>query len=475
MTEAAELIIDSLVQAARSDQLLVIIGSGLSASCGLPTLRELAISLQNPDPDLTDIPGEFSRFAARHGIPELNSFLEGQLGKTSPTLDAITGLLLEIRCAAFVSTNCDHIIEAAASQLGLPLRVFVDDSDLTDFHSTPAVKLIKLHGTLDRKETLTYTREQYKARRSSASALYTTVAGLMAYCRTLLLGYSVSDPDLLEIELLAGGGQPDRMSQMVGIFSKVELANTQRSLTHNQSLRSSVPLLEFAYEDFEDSPSADLKGFLTQFREHISPASSPRLSKQCIILTNGYTATLKTELTSYIANCLSVPLLATHRYGPCTAHGLLQDDLRNQRYEELLLDAGSFVARNYSVVLDGTFTNPEWRERVYSLAITHGVTPIIIKTVCDDEFYILARLWRRKLDHSRSEHEVTEFENFIMTRNDMTANPCEEDAGFGASGAEVVIFRNDSHRSVTIGDSASIDARLIVELIKVSPLMSIAI
>ncbi len=475
MTEAAKRIIDSLVQAARSDRLLVIIGSGFSASCGLPTWRELAISLHNPDPDFTDIPGEFSRFTERRGAPELDSLLERQLGKTLPAPDAIAALLLEIRCAAFVSTNCDHIIEAAASQLGLPLRVFVDDSDLIDFHSTPAVKLIKLHGTVDRKETLTFTREQHKARRASASALYTAVAGLMAYCRTLVLGYSVSDPDLFEIIRLAGGGRPDRTSQIVGIFPKVELADTQRGLTLNQNLRSSVPFLKFAYEDFEDSPSADLKGFLTQLREHISPSSSPRLSKQCIILTNGHTATLKTELTAYIANCLSIPLLATHRYGPCTANGLLQDDLRNQRYEELLLDAGSLAARNYSVVLDGTFTNPEWRQRVYSLAIMHRATPIIIKTVCDEEPYILARLWRRKLDHSRSEHEVTEFANFIMTRNDMIVNPCEEDAGFGASGAEVVTFRNDSHRSVTIGESASVDARLIVDLIKVSPLMSIAI
>lgn len=475
MTEAAKLIIDSLVQAARSDQLLVIIGSGFSASSGLPTRRELAISLQNPDPDLTDIPGEFSRFAARRGAAELDSFLERQLGKKLPAPDAIAALLLEIRCAAFVSTNCDHTIEAAAAQLGLPLRVFVDDSDLIDFHSTPAIKLIKLHGTVDRKETLTFTREQYKARRASASALYSAVAGLMARCRTLLLGYSVSDPDLLEIIRLAGSSRPDRMSQTVGIFSRVELGDRRRGLTVDQKLRSSVPLLECAYEDFEDSPSTDLKGFLAQLREHISPARSPRLSKQCIIFTNGHTATLKTELTTYIANCLSIPLLATHRYGPCTANGLLQDALRNQRYEELLLDAGSFVARHYSVVLDGTFTNPEWRERVYSLALMHGVTPIVIRTVCDNELYILARLWRRKLDHSRSEHEVTEFANFIMTRNDMMANPCEEDAGFGESGAEVVTFRNDSHRSVTIGESASVDARLIKNLVKVSPLMSIAI
>lgn len=473
--ESFEQVFESLAQAARSDQLLIFIGSGFSASQGLPTWRELAESLRNSSPDFTDLPGEFSKFVAKSGPLELSFFLERKLGQRPPGPHLITSLLLETRCAALVSTNCDRILETAAAQLGVPLRVFAEDSDLIDFHSTPAAKLIKLHGTLDRKDTLTFTREQYEVRPKNAPALFRTVAELMAYCRVLFLGYSISDPDLFEIIRLAGVGRPDRMSQMIGLFSRAELVDTWRRLVLDNRVRLNAPLLELAYEDFDDDPTIALAEFLRNLRERISPTDVPRLSKKCLIMTNGYTATLKTEVTAYLANCLGIPILATHRYGECTVDGLLQDSLRRKRYEEMLLDADSTLSRGYSVVLDGTFASREWRERAYELAMTYGAAPIIIKTICDDEVYIRSRLWRRKLDHSRSEHEVTRFENFVMTRQDVMAHPCEEDPNFKRSGTEVITFRNNGDRVVTVNEHASGDTKLIAELIKLSPLMSIAI
>lgn len=474
-TESFDSTFESLAQAARSDQLLIFIGSGFSASYGLPTWRELVESLHNPDPDLMDLPGEFSKFVTRNGSLELSQFLERKLGKRPPNPNAATSLLLETRCAALVSTNCDRILETAAAQLGVPLRVFAEDSDLIDFHSTPAVKLIKLHGTLDRKETLTFTREQYEVRPTNAPALYRTVAEMMAYCRVIFLGYSISDPDLFEIIRLASNGRPDRMSQMIGLFARNELMDTWRRLFLDNRVRLNAPLLEIAFEDFGKDPSTGLTEFLRTLRERISPTALPRLSRQCLIFTNGYTATLKTEVTAYLANCLGVPILATHRYGECTSNGLLEDSLRNRRYEEMFIDAESLVSRGYSVVLDGTFASPGWRERAYRLALDCGAAPIIVKTICDDEVYIRARLWRRKLDHSRSEHEVTRFENFVITNHDVMAHPCEQDPNFTVARTEIITFRNDGDRSVSVNRPTSKDAELIAELIRVSPLMSISI
>ncbi len=464
-----------LAQAARSDRLLLFVGSGVAAEYGLPTWRELAEALGNEEPNYTDLPAEFSKFARQHGGLALTELLERKLGKRPTEIKASTKLLLELRTAATVSTNCDRIIETAAQRLGCPLRVFVDDGDLIDFHSTPAFRLVCLHGSLDRKDSLTFTREQYDDLPRRTPALHRTVAELINSCRVLFLGFSMADPDFHRLMALTSEGQPDRVSQMVGLFPRSELNGSWRKLVIDEKVRLNAPLLELATEDFGDTPTAGLTAFLGELRALISPTDLPRLSQQCIIFTNGYTATLKTETTSYLANCLGIPLLATHRYGRCTSSGLLDLDLRGQRYEEMLKDTESVVGRGHSVILDGTFADPEWRGRLYALAAEHGARVIALKTCCEDESYIRARLWRRRLDHSRSEHEVTRFENFVMTYREVTENPIEQDSGLAAIDGEVITFDNHGDREVRMSPSSSVDARMIGELVKTSPLMSIEI
>src|ERR1700687_5615030 len=110
-----------LAQAARSDRLLLFVGSGVAAEYGLPTWRELAEALGNEEPNYTDLPAEFSKFARQHGGLALTELLERKLGKRPTEIKASTKLLLELRTAATVSTNCDRIIETAAQRLGCPL------------------------------------------------------------------------------------------------------------------------------------------------------------------------------------------------------------------------------------------------------------------------------------------------------------------------------------------------------------------
>jgi predicted kinase len=291
----------------------------------------------------------------------------------------------------------------------------------------------------------------------------------------LFLGYGLSDPDLRHLLTIASNGRPDRMSQMVGVFTAGEIKQPWRRMVLDDRVRENAPLVELSYEQFGDSPSAGLTNLLRDLRQLVSPESLPRLSKQTIVFTNGYTATLKTELCEYLANCLGVPLLATHRYGGCTTAGLLDPSLRQGRYAELLLDAESILSRGHSVILDGTFADPNWREKAYDLARRIGASVVVIKTRCEDENYIKARLWRRRLDHSRSEHEVVDFRNYRITYADVMKHPVEEDPGFDSEAYAVVNFNNEGDRTVEIPNDAATDAKMIADLIRISPLMSIGI
>lgn len=470
--DQSDQVLELLAQAARSDRLLLFVGSGVSS---LPSWLELVGALNGGKPHSSDYPAEFSRYVERNGMRALHDFLERKLGKRPADVEEQIRLLLETRSTAIVSTNCDHIIETAADHLGVPLKIFAEDSDLADFHSTPCLRLVKLHGDLDRKESLVFTEEQYKDLPRTKPALIRTVVELFNSSRVLFLGFSMADPDFRQLMELTGNGKPDRVSQMIGLFRRAELGGQWRQIALDTAVRNNVPLRELSYEEFGESPTAGLQSFLSQLKTLVSPASLPRLQKQCIIFTNGCTATLKTETTAYLANCLGIPVLATHRYGRCTENGLLDSELRASRYVELQVEAENLLSRGFSVVLDGTFADRSWREDIYRLARQHGAHPIVIRTVCDDTAYIRSRLWRRRLDHSRSEHEVTKFENYEMTYSAVKAQPVMDDRVFQRLGGEIVTFENHADRAVSVPSDASEEAKVIAELIRISPLMSIEI
>jgi predicted kinase len=146
--------------------------------------------------------------------------------------------------------------------------------------------------------------------------------------------------------------------------------------------------------------------------------------------------------------------------------------MRNQRYARLFEDTAAHLERGSSVILDGTFSEGHWREAIYKCATEHKAHVIIIKTRCEDQDYIRARLWRRRLDHSRSEHEVTNFKNFQITHAAIEKEPVEDDPHFRSLGVEVITFENHGHRTVSCAETASPDAKLIAELLRISPLMS---
>lgn len=465
--------LESLAQAARSDRLVLFLGSGVSKPYQLPGWVELAKELGNQNPDLRDLPAEFSKFAASQGMLALNNVLERRLGLQPAKIHYVTELLLETRAAALVTTNCDRILETASKQLGAPIRVFIDDADLPEFHTTPWLRLIKLAGSLDRKETLVFTREQYANTRTRIPGLRGKVAELIRYCKVLVLGYSMADPDFADLVSLVSPGQPGRVEQMVGIFSKQEIDEGWRKLYLDEAVRHNIPLLEIPYEDFDANRNVATRKFLDALHELICPRALPSLAEQCVMFTFGYTATLKTELTSYLANCLGIPLLATHRYGRCTKPtGVLDPNLRQGRYKSMLDDASGLIQRGQSVILDGTFAEPHWRRAVYETARAAKARVIVLRTTCEDEAYIQARLWRRKLDHSRSEHEVTKFRNYEITRRAVQQHPLEVDEPVKEGLVQIIDFRTDGARSVAVVTNGGKDTQTLAFLIRLSPMMS---
>jgi hypothetical protein len=128
--------------------------------------------------------------------------------------------------------------------------------------------------------------------------------------------------------------------------------------------------------------------------------------------------------------------------------------------------------RGQSLILDGTFAEKPLRAPVYELAKRLGVHVTVLRTQCNDEGYIRARLWRRRLDHSRSDHEVIDFRVFETTYGSIISNPIEQDHEITELGADIITFQNHGDRRVVCSEDASEDAKTIAHLIRISPLMS---
>jgi len=472
-TKGFEDIFEPLAQAARSDRLLLFIGAGMSKCYDLPDWDELAADLKIKDWNYANLPDKFSEYVKSHGEAAFNDFLEAKLGRNPAVVYSSTMTLLEMLCVGIVTTNCDRVIESVADTLKVPVKVFVNDVDLEVFTTTPWLKLIKLHGTLDERESLVFTREQYNEHPNRVPGMRLKVAELIRDCNVLFLGYSMTDPDFYNIMNIVGSSKFGNVRQMTGVFSRSEIGNTWRRLCLDTKVKTHAPLLEIAWDDFGKTAQEGVTNFLKEFRERIAPRRLPSLRKQSVIFTNGYTATLKTELTTYLSDCLGIPLFATHRYGRCTSkNGILNPKKRHKRYSQLLAVAGQAIRKGESVILDGTFADKKWRKEVYRHARDAKAQVIVIKTECNDGNYIRARLWRRRCDHGRSEHEVTNFRNYEITREAIMSNPIESDEEFSQLGINVIRFQNNGDRKVDYLGTAWPDTKMIAELIKISRLMS---
>lgn len=144
------------------------------------------------------------------------------------------------------------------------------------------------------------------------------------------------------------------------------------------------------------------------------------MSGEYAILMNGYTASLKTYTARRVANLLKIPLIETNKLGRCTnADGLLNDSLRERRYEIAVSQASLMAENHLPLVVDGTFNFQRWRNGLYAPLLENGVEDVIIvRCVCFDEDIICARVAERERNRILPENEAAKMENYLKTLRD---------------------------------------------------------
>lgn len=186
--DAQELADTLLSRSLDAGSIVIFVGAGASRSVGVPSWADLVERLTNdqierlksahdPDMDLTALAPFPDLIKATNAVP-------GPLHKAIATL----------RPQAVVTTNYDNLIERALRDDGAP-PVVVTVGGAGDRHGSGVPLVFKLHGTVDRPQTLALSPGDALTSRESLAA-DRRLRSLLSTSLVLLIGYSTDSAEL---------------------------------------------------------------------------------------------------------------------------------------------------------------------------------------------------------------------------------------------------------------------------------------
>jgi hypothetical protein len=105
-------------------------------------------------------------------------------------------LLAQLPVRTFMTTNWDLLLEESleASPLHPNTRALVDDSDVSSWNEARGSSVLKLHGSIDRLESVIFSEDDYYRRYGSESLIFQLSRVLMSSRSLLMIGFSLGDP-----------------------------------------------------------------------------------------------------------------------------------------------------------------------------------------------------------------------------------------------------------------------------------------
>lgn len=180
----------------------IFIGAGVSTGAGLPTWRQLLERIGiSCKPQLTS--QEMARIADER---DTAAILEARLRKNGKTLgEALAAelraskhslqhsLLASLPCSEFITTNVDDLFERACATDGRTIDV------APNIRPNAERWLLKLHGSVDKPDTMVFTRDSYLQMTRQSRALMGMVQAMLLTRHMIFVGYSLRDEDFHEL------------------------------------------------------------------------------------------------------------------------------------------------------------------------------------------------------------------------------------------------------------------------------------
>lgn len=198
---------DEISNSLKNKNLCAFIGSGVSRTYkdkitnkvfeGIPTatdiISDLSEKLSYIDKSLS-FEQVFFLIKKHEGKQGLIKRLNGYINKANIKPLPSHEILADLPFSVFITTNFDTLMEKALDLKEREYSVIVNNYDIVKW-SNNQIPLIKLHGCINRSDTLIAAEDDYELIDLKVPLISALVKTLLAYKNILFLGYSLSDPD----------------------------------------------------------------------------------------------------------------------------------------------------------------------------------------------------------------------------------------------------------------------------------------
>jgi hypothetical protein len=199
-------------KAIADDAAAVFIGAGVSIGAGYPSwkelLREIGIELGVDPGDIHDL-AALAQWSVRKtaGRTRVNNVIRAAIAPEKPIPAALTTIArLPIR--NIWTTNYDRLIERAFSEIGRPLDAISAARDLALKPRPGAVRLFKMHGSIDRLDDIVIATDDYELYRLNRGQFLPMLQAHMTSFSMLFMGLSFTDPNVRHVLSLIREGFP---------------------------------------------------------------------------------------------------------------------------------------------------------------------------------------------------------------------------------------------------------------------------
>lgn len=182
----------------------VFVGSGASVDAGLPTWQQLSIALasglaQSAIQDRAASPRSVSAipqyYENEHGRDALVARLQDLIPKTNKGPSRIHTLLAQLPCTQYYTTSYDVVLQTALFEHRRWCDVIADEETARGNPRRDRTQLRKLHGSIDRPQSLVITRADFARYERLHPVLCDQLKVDLAAQSFLFVGYNLTDPD----------------------------------------------------------------------------------------------------------------------------------------------------------------------------------------------------------------------------------------------------------------------------------------
>jgi len=187
---------------------LPVVGAGLSRNARVPSgqappdwvglATKLRTDLADPE-DALDAVDVISAYAQEHGRSALIERVAREIRVADAEPGPVHAALCRLPIDIIMTTNFDNLLEHAFRQVQKPCHPVLDEMQLAINNPFPGPSLLKIHGDISRPERMVLTEEDFDRFLIRNPLLATVVASHFAQRSVVLIGYSLSDPDLRQL------------------------------------------------------------------------------------------------------------------------------------------------------------------------------------------------------------------------------------------------------------------------------------